>query len=166
LLPAGAETTYRSTGNLIFGLLTHPDQLEAVRADRSLLTQAVEEAIRWETPLTITSRRAAVDNVLHDVEIPAGTDVVLSTGSANHDETRWDDAEEFDIFRPQLPHIGFGAGPHMCIGMHLARMEMRIALDRVLDRLPNLRLDPEGNDPHIHGDAFRSPTSLPVLFDA
>ncbi|MFN8036714.1 MAG: cytochrome P450 [Acidimicrobiia bacterium] len=164
LLPAGAETTYRASGNFIFGLLSNPDQMEALRRDRSLMPQAVEEAIRWETPLLITSRRCVEDTVLHDVEIPSGCEVILHTGSANHDETRWDDADAFDIFREAKPHIGFGAGVHMCIGMHLARLELRVAVERLLDRLPNLRLDPDADDPHIHGEHFRSPTSLPVLF--
>jgi cytochrome P450 len=164
LLPAGAETTYRATGNLLFGLLTHTDQLEALRDDRSLMTQAVEEAIRWESPLTITSRSAAVDCEVAGTAIPAGAQVVAHVGSANHDETRWDRAAEFDIHREQKPHAAFGFGPHMCLGMHLARMEMRVAADAVLDRLPDLRLDPAVEDVHIHGDRFRSPTSLPVLF--
>ena len=139
--------------------------MEALAKNRSLMQQAVEEAIRWEPPLLITSRRTACDTELQGVEIPEGSEVILCTGSANHDESRWDDAGEFDIFREQKPHIAFGVGVHMCIGMHLARMEMRVAVDRLLDRLPNLRLDPDGDDPHIHGQNFRSPTSLPVLFD-
>ena len=164
LLPAGAETTYRATGNFLFGLLTNQDQLDALRDDRSLMTQAVEEAIRWESPLTITSRSAAVDCEVAGTEIPAGAQVVAHVGSANHDETRWDRPEVFDIFREQKPHAAFGFGPHMCLGMHLARMEMRVAVGSVLDRLPDVRLDPEADDVHVHGDRFRSPTSLPVLF--
>ncbi|HWW54630.1 MAG TPA: cytochrome P450, partial [Acidimicrobiales bacterium] len=85
-------------------------------------------------------------------------------GSANHDEAQWDHAEHFDIFREQRPALMFGTGPHMCIGMHLARLEIRAAVDIVLDRLPDLRMDPEADDPHIHGETFRSPTQLPVLF--
>jgi cytochrome P450 len=167
LLPAGAETTYRATGSFLYGLLSNPDQLDALRADRSLMPQAVEEAIRWESPLLITSRAATVDTQLGGVDIPAGTHVVPNIGSANHDDTRWDHADDFDLFRPVLPHISFGVGPHMCLGMHLARMEMAGAVDALLDRLPNLRLDPdavERDDPHIHGERFRSPTSLPVVF--
>jgi cytochrome P450 len=164
LLPAGAETTYRATGNFLFGLLTNQDQLAALRDDRSLMTQAVEEAIRWESPLTITSRSAAVDCEVAGTEIPAGAQVVAHVGSANHDETRWDRPEQFDILREQKPHAAFGFGPHMCLGMHLARMEMRVAVGAVLDRLPDVRLDPEADDIHIHGDRFRSPTSLPALF--
>ena len=164
LLPAGAETTYRSAGNFIYGLLTHPDQMQALATDRSLMVQAVEEAIRWESPLLITTRRCMADIEIGGVTIPEGANVIAHLGSANHDEAHWDDAESFDIRREPKPQIAFGAGPHMCLGMHLARLELRVAVDRLLDRLPDVRLDPEGNDPHIHGERFRSPTSLPVLF--
>ena len=164
LLPAGAETTYRATGNFLFGLLTNPDQLAALREDRSLMTQAVEEAIRWESPLLITSRTATVDAEVAGTRIPAGHQVVAHVGSANHDESRWDEPETFDIFREQKPHAAFGFGPHMCLGMHLARLEMRVAVGAVLDRLPDVHLDPEAEDVHVHGERFRSPTSLPVRF--
>ena len=165
LLPAGAETTYRATGNLLFGLLTDPTQLDALRADRSLLTPAVEEAIRWEPPLLITSRVSLRDAEIAGTTIPAGAQVIPNIGSANRDETRWDHAEDFDLHREAKPLISFGVGPHMCLGMHLARMEMRAAVNRLVDRCPNLRLDPGADDPHIHGETFRSPTELPVLFD-
>ncbi|MET0884263.1 MAG: cytochrome P450, partial [Acidimicrobiales bacterium] len=128
LLPAGAETTYRATGNFLFGLLTHPDQLAALRDDRSLMTQAVEESIRWESPLLITSRDSTVESEVAGTVIPAGCQVVAHVGSANHDDARWEDPEVFDIFREQKPHAAFGFGPHMCLGMHLARMEMRVAV--------------------------------------
>ncbi|MET0738562.1 MAG: cytochrome P450 [Acidimicrobiales bacterium] len=164
LLPAGAETTYRATGNFLFGLLTHPDQLAALRDDRSLMTQAVEESIRWESPLLITSRDSTVESEVAGTVIPAGCQVVAHVGSANHDDARWEDPEVFDIFREQKPHAAFGFGPHMCLGMHLARMEMRVAVGAVLDRLDDVRLAPDAEDVHIHGERFRSPTSLPVLF--
>lgn len=164
LLPAGVETTYRSTGNLLFGLLSHPDQLDAVRSDRSLIPQAIEEAIRWEPPLLVFTRVATRDTELAGVAIPAGSAVMPMIGSANRDEERWVDPDRFDIFRPAKPHIGFGYGAHVCLGMHLARLEMRVALNLLFDRLPGLRLDPDGDDPHIRGQVFRSPTSLPVLF--
>jgi cytochrome P450 len=164
LLPAGVETTYRSSGNLLFGLLTHADQLEAVRADRALLPQAIEEGLRWEPPLHGIARVATVDVELGGVLLKAGSVVSIALGAANRDETRYPDPDRFDIFRDPQQHIAFGFGPHMCLGMHLARMETRVALDALLDRLPGLRLDPDGDDPHIHGQIFRSPTSLPVLF--
>jgi cytochrome P450 len=163
LLPAGVETTYRSTGNLLFSLLSRPAQLDAVRADRSLVPQAIEEALRYETALLNITRLAVRDTEISGVPVPAGSTVMLMLAAANRDEARWPDPELFDIARPSKPHISFGQGPHICIGMHLARIEMRVALNLLLDRLPSLRLDPSG-DPHIRGQVFRSPTSLPVLF--
>jgi cytochrome P450 len=164
LLPAGVETTYRSTGNLLFCLLSRPGQLHAVRADRSLVPQAVEEALRFETPLLNGTRLAVRDSVLSGVPIPAGSTLVLMLGAANRDQTRWPDPDRFDIYRDPKAHISFGQGPHVCLGMHLARAQMRVALNLLLDRLPDLRLDPDGGDPYIRGQVFRSPTSLPVLF--
>jgi cytochrome P450 len=164
LLPAGLETTYRSTGNLLFCLLSRPGQLDAVRADRSLAPRAIEEALRFEAPLLNATRLAVRDTVLSGVPIPAGSTVVLMLGAANRDQTRWPDPDRFDIFRDPRVHISFGQGPHVCLGMHLARAEMRVALNLLLDRLPDLRLDPGAGDPHIRGQVFRSPTSLPVLF--
>jgi cytochrome P450 len=166
LLPAGVETTYRSTGNLLFGLLSNPEQLDAVRSDRSLIPQAIEEAVRWEAPLLTITRVATRDTELAGHPIPAGSTVMLVLGAANRDDDRYPDPGRFDIFRAPKPNVSWGHGVHVCLGMHLARLEMRVALDLLLDRLPHLRLDPEGNDPHIRGQVFRSPTSLPVLFGA
>lgn len=165
LLPAGVETTYRSLGNLLFALLSNPDQLDAVRSDRSLIPQAIEEAVRWEPPLLTITRVATRDTELGGVSIPAGSAVMPVLGAANRQEDRYPDPDRFDIFRSARAHIGFGHGVHVCLGMHLARLEMRVALNLLFDRLPNLRLDPDGDDPHIRGQVFRSPTSLPVLFD-
>ncbi len=164
LLPAGAETTYRSSSNLLFGLLTHPDQLDAVRKDRSLIPQAIEEGLRWEAPLTGISRKASKDVEIFGVKIPKDATVAVNMGSANHDETRYENAEAFDIFRPPQQHMAFAFGPHRCLGMHLARMETTVALNAVLDRLPGVRLDPEAEDVHITGQAFRAPSALPVVF--
>jgi cytochrome P450 len=165
LLPAGVETTFRATGNLLFSLLSHPDQLNAVRADRRLIPQAIEEALRLETPLLNITRLATKDTEIDGVPIEAGSTVMLMLAAANRDENRHEDPDDFDIFRSNpKPNISFGHGPHMCLGVHLARIEMRVALEHLLDRLPNLRLDPAGVDPHIRGQVFRSPTDLPVLF--
>jgi cytochrome P450 len=165
LMPAGVETTYRSLGNLLFGLLSNPDQLDAVRADRSLLPQAIEEAVRWEAPLLSLTRVTTRDTELGGVQIPAGCSVMPMLGAANRDETRYDNPDRFDIFRQPRTPISWGYGAHVCLGMHLARMEMRVAVNLLLDRLDNLRLDPDAGDPHIRGQVFRSPTSLPVRFD-
>ncbi|WP_068177848.1 cytochrome P450 [Mycobacterium sp. UM_CSW] len=165
LLPAGLETTYRSSGNLLYLLLTHPDQFAAVQADRELLPQAIEEGLRYETPLTTVQRFATEDTVLEGVEIPERAVIGVCMGSANRDERRWERAEEFDIFRKHVPHISFAAGEHTCLGLHLARLETRVAVGCLLDRLTNFTLLTDG-DPHIHGQPFRSPTALPVTFDA
>jgi cytochrome P450 len=166
LLPAGAETTYRSSGNLLYLLLTHTDQLEAVRSDRSLLPQAIEEALRFEPPLLSINRTTTCEVEIGGVTLAAGESISPSIGSANHDETRWENPEVFDIFRTPIPHIAFAHGPHMCLGMHLARLETRALVNRVLDRLPGLALNPGDTDPHIRGQVFRSPTALPVTFTA
>ena len=167
LLPAGVETTFRATGNLLFSLLSNPNQLQAVRDDRLLVAPAIEEALRLETPLLNITRLATRDAEVGGVTIPAGSTVMLMLAAANRDERRHQEPDRYDIFREDpKPHISFGQGPHACLGLHLARLEMRTALNILLDRLPGLCLDPEGDDPHIRGQVFRSPTSLPVLFAA
>ena len=164
LLPAGAETTYRSSSNLIFGLLTHPEQLDAVRRDRSLIPRAMEEGLRWESPLTGIGRLCTEDTEVCGVKIPKGAMVQVSLGAANHDETRWEEPREFDIFRAPKQHMAFAFGPHRCLGMDLARMETEVVLNALLDRLPDLRLDPAAEDVHITGRIFRAPRRLPVRF--
>lgn len=165
LLPAGVETTYRSTGNLLLTLLSDEDQLEAVRSDRSLIPEAIEEALRYETPLLNITRLATKDTEIDGVPVPAGSTIMLMLAAANREETRYPDPDRFQLGREDpKPHISFGNGPHLCLGMHLARMEIRVALNLLFDRLPDLRLDPDGDDPHIRGQVFRSPTAIPVLF--
>jgi cytochrome P450 len=164
LLPAGVETTYRASGSLLFGLLTNPGQLAAVVADPSLIPQAFEEAVRWEPPVTVILRRAQRDAEIAGVAVPAGSDIALLIGAANRDERKYEDPDAFDMFRAVRQHVGFGFGVHVCLGMHLARMESRVALETLFARLPDLRLDPAAEDMHIEGMAFRSPISLPVVF--
>jgi len=165
LLPAGAETTYRSSSNLLCGLLSNTDQLDALRADRALLPQAIEEGLRWEPPLIGIMRTASRDSEVEGVFVPAGSMVAVNIGSANHDEKVWDDPERFDIFRPPKQHLAFAWGPHMCLGLHLARMETRVVITQLLDRLPGLRLDPGAEPPSISGAVFRAPASVRVCWD-
>ena len=164
LLPAGAETTQRLLGTLLLALLQNPEQLEAVKADRKLLTNAIEEALRWESPVQMTSRENLVDVELSGVHIPAGSHISVVIGSGNHDEEVFEDPERFDIFRDGPPHLAFGEGPHRCLGEHLARLETTVAMNALLDRLPDIRLEPGDSDPHVHGSAFRSPNCVPVSF--
>ncbi|ORV88321.1 cytochrome P450 [Mycolicibacterium iranicum] len=163
LLPAGLETTYRSSGNLLYLLLTHKEQFDAVNADHELIGAAIEEGLRYETPLTTVQRFATEDTEIDGVPIPAGSVIDVCIGSANRDGSRWERAEEFDIFRKRLPHISFAAGEHTCMGLHLARMETRVAVETLLTRLSDIELITD-DDPHIHGQPFRSPTALPVTF--
>jgi cytochrome P450 len=165
LLPAGLETTYRSSGNLLYLLLTHSEQFAALQADRELVPRAIEEGLRFETPLTTVQRYTTEETELEGVTIPERAMIGVCIGSANRDERRWERSEEFDIFRKHMPHISFAAGEHTCLGLHLARLETRVALECLLDRLINVTLLTDG-DPHIHGQPFRSPTALPVTFDA
>lgn len=164
ILPAGVETTYRASGNLLVALLTEPALWDAVRADRGLVRGAIEEALRWEPPITTVMRIAARDVELGGVDIPAGTHVSVSVASANRDPLRYPDPDRFDPARTNIAHLTFGGGPHLCLGMHLARMEASVAITALLDRLPDLRLDPAAPPPRVVGMAFRSPAALPVQF--
>jgi cytochrome P450 len=164
ILPAGVETTYRASGNLLVALLIEPALLDALRQDRSMLRGAFEEALRWEPPITTVVRRAVRDCELGGVAIPVGTHVSVSVAAANRDPTRYPDPDRFDPTRKNIAHLTFGGGPHLCLGMHLARMEATVALNALLDRLPDLRLDSGAPTPHVVGVAFRAPAALPVQF--
>ncbi len=165
LLPAGIETTYRSLGNLLVALLTHQGQLDAIRDNPDLRSLAIEEGLRWETPFLMVLRQCSRRTSLGGVEIPAGHFVGVYVSSANHDEKRFENPEVFDIHRKPTPHVAFGSGPHVCLGMHLTRLETRVALDALLERLPRLRLNPERPVPRIRTTSavFRSPDAIPIV---
>jgi cytochrome P450 len=164
LLPAGAETTYRSTSNLLYGLLHHPAQLAELAADRSLLAGAIEEGLRWEPPLTALNRISTEDTSVSGVPVPAGAVVACNIAGANRDPKRFPDPDRFDIHRDAQGHIAFAYGPHLCIGMHLARYETEVAVAALLDRCRDLRLDPDNPTPEIRGIGFRAPAAINVLF--
>jgi cytochrome P450 len=166
LLPAGVETTYRASGSLLYALLNDQTQFDALYQDRSLYPQAFEEVLRWEPPVTVILRRATRDTELAGVKVERGADVGLMIGAANRDERKYTEPDRYDMFREQRQHVGFGFGVHVCLGMHLARMESRVAINTLFDRLGHFTLDPEADPPHIEGMAFRSPLSLPVVFEA
>ncbi len=165
LLPAGAETTFRVMGNALLALLQHPDALAAVRADPARIDDAIEETLRWETSVTMVSRISTRDTEIGGCPVAAGSPVNVVTGSADRDESRWDDGDQWQLDRPTKHHLAFGTGPHQCLGMHLARLELRAGLNAIIQRLPNLALDPDGATPSIEGFAFRGPDTLPVVFD-
>jgi cytochrome P450 len=164
-LPAAAETTTRSFGSMLVALLERPALLERVRADRALVRKAVDEGMRWETASQFLARQAAVDVEIRGVKIPAGAALSLACGSANRDEEIFDNPDDFDIDRPQRINLGFGAGPHLCLGMQVAKSEMEAMLNGLLDHLPNLRLDPDAPAPKIVGAQLRGPRAIHVLWD-
>ncbi|HZC54244.1 MAG TPA: cytochrome P450 [Mycobacterium sp.] len=167
LLPAGLETTYRSSGNLLYLLLTHPEQLAMVSRDRSLIPSAIEEGLRFETPLTMVMRTTTEEVEIGGKTIPSGAQIDMCMGSANRDDSRWTDPNTFDIRRPRQAHIAFAGGIHMCLGMHLARLETRVMLNSLFDRVKDLAFvsdDGTGEESKIVGLTFRSPNKLPVTF--
>jgi cytochrome P450 len=164
LLAAGTGTTWRQLGITLFALLSNPDQLDAVRKDRSLLRAAIEESIRWEVTDPTFHRLVTRDVVLGGVAIPAGSILEMCLSAANRDPTRWADPDVYELRRPLLPHAGFAGGPHVCLGLHVARAEMTEALAGVLDRLPDVRLDDSGPRARIVGQAHRGVNALPVVF--
>jgi len=166
LLPAGAETTFAAMGNCLFAMLSAPGVPDRVRTDPTLLDAVIDETLRWETSVTMVNRETTCPVEIDGVEVPAGVSLVCATGSANRDESRYTDPTTWDLDRKEASHIAFGTGRHQCLGMHLARMELRIGLQAVLARLQGLRLDGDGEPVRIEGLAFRSPPSLPVAFDA
>jgi cytochrome P450 len=167
LLPGGAETTFRALGSLFTALLTMPEQFELLRNDRTLVPRAVEEGLRWETPAALTSARLALEDAeVCGVTIPAGHVVEISYTAANHDPLRWEDPHAFRLQRParaHLAHLTFASGPHVCLGAPLARFEMSAVLNAVLEKMPQIRLDPACEPPVIFGLRHRSPERIDAI---
>lgn len=164
LLPA-TETTTRTFANLLLHLFRNPAAFSRVRLDRSLIPKALAESMRLEPVAGHLARLAARDMDVGGVTIPAGAAVSLSVMAAQRDETVFENPDIFDIDRPMKPTLGFGFGPHMCLGQSLARIEIEAAMNAVLD-FPNLRLDPAYPEPVMRGMQFRGPDHLHVLWDA
>jgi cytochrome P450 len=140
LLNAGHEATVNVVGNGVTALLRHPDQLAALRADPSLVPSAVEELIRYDSPLQLFERTAVADTRIADVLVPQGAKIAALLGAANRDPAVFADPDRFDVARSDNPHIGFGAGIHFCVGAPLARVELQSSLATLLDRFPTLTL--------------------------
>lgn len=140
LFSAGAETTRNAVAGGLLALASHPDQLNLLRRDPSLLPTAIEEIIRWTTPSPSKRRTATRDVVLGGAAITAGQKVLVWEGSANRDELVFEDPDRFDITRKPNPHLGFGYGVHYCLGSNLARLELRILFEELLGRFASVRL--------------------------
>jgi len=140
LFAAGFETTTHLIGNGLLALLGHPDQLARLRADRSLVPPAVEELLRYDSPVQIAARTAYEDLSIGGHRIESGSFVVGLLGAANRDPAHFSDPERLDVARDEGPPISFGGGIHLCIGAALARLEGQVVLDRLLDRFPTMEL--------------------------
>ena len=166
LVFAGNETTRTAITNGLLAFMQHPDQLPALRADPSLINQAVDEVIRYATPVLHMRRTATRDTVLHGVPIAEGDKVVLWYASANFDEAAFDDPLAFDVTRPLKPdHVAFGAfGPHHCLGAPLARLEIRLLLEQLVRR--NIEVHQEGPAVRVRSNFVNGVLSLPCRFTA
>jgi cytochrome P450 len=160
LLNAGHEASVNGSGNGWWALFRNPDQLARLRADHSLLPTAVEELLRYDTPLQLFERWVLEDSEICGVQVPRGAELGLMFGSSNRDPDVFDDPDRLDLSRDPNPHITFGAGIHFCLGAPLARLEMQIAFETILRRMPRLELlaEPEWKATYI----IRGLKSLPV----
>lgn len=164
ILIGGDETTRHVISGGMYELLRHPEQLEALRADRSLLPGAVEEMLRWVSPIKNMARMATRDVELHGETIKAGQKLLLCYPAANRDDRVFDDPESFDIRRSPNDHVAFGFGAHFCLGNRLARMELSVMFDRLLDRLPDLALANGDPLPVREANFVSGYESMPVTY--
>lgn len=173
LLAAGGETTDKAIASILANLLLHPDQLAAVREDRSLIPAAFAETLRYTPPVHMIMRQSATDVQVTGGTIPSGATVTCLIGAANRDEQRYREPDRFDIFRDDLTttsafsaaadHLAFALGRHFCVGALLAKAEVETGVNQLLDAMPDLRLA-DGYDPVEQGVFTRGPQALPVRF--
>ncbi|MBO1330626.1 cytochrome P450 [Streptomyces sp. VRA16 Mangrove soil] len=173
LLAAGGETTDKAIAGIFANLLVNPEQLAAVREDRSLVERAFAETLRYTPPVHMIMRQSAVDVELSGGTVPAGATVTCLIGAANRDPERYKDPDRFDLFRDDLTtttafsaaadHLAFALGRHFCVGALLAKAEVETGVNQLLDAMPELRLA-DGFDPVEQGVFTRGPKSLPVTF--
>jgi len=161
---AGGGTSWRQFGITLWALLTHRDQLAAVRADRTLVDSAIEESLRWNPTDPVFSRLVAQDAELEGIPLPAGAVLEICLGAANRDPSRWDNPDAYDLHRPRQAHLGFGVGTHLCLGRDVGRSEISVGLNALLDAFPDLRLDPDAPAPYLTGGLEqRGMSAIPVL---
>ncbi len=160
LLVAGNETTRNALSGGVQALCDHPEQFERLRQDHSLIPHAIEEMLRYVTPVMQFRRTATQDTTIGNRPIRKGEKVVVYYGAANRDPRVFDNPEEFDISRRHNPHLAFGTGTHVCIGAHMARMSMRITLEQLLTRSPNIRRS--GDLDRLHSNFINGIKRMPV----
>jgi cholest-4-en-3-one 26-monooxygenase len=165
VLVGGDETTRHVISGGLEALLRHPDQLARVRADMSLLPGAIEEMLRWVTPIKNMNRTATCDVEVNGQQVREGDRILLLYPSANRDEAVFDDPFRFDITRTPNDHVAFGAyGRHHCLGAPLARLELRVLFEELITRLPNLALASSDPQPERRGTFVLGLNTLPVRF--
>ena len=160
LVIAGNDTVRSALPGGVLALLVHPDEYRRLRADRTLLPTAIEEMLRWHPPVLTFRRTAAADTVLGGQQIRRGDKVVVYHVSAHYDERVFDDPFRFDIARKPNEHLAFGQGPHLCLGAHFARLQLRIFFTEFLTRLPQVELD--GRPTHLTSNFINGLTHLPL----
>jgi cytochrome P450 len=166
LLIAGNETTTNLIGNAMLALLDHPEQLDRVRADTSLVPAMVEEALRYQSPVQLIFRSCVRDTEVGGSLIPAGASVIPMYASANRDERHFPEPDTFDITRENArDHVAFGYGPHFCLGAPLARLEAQVAFEELLPRLSDIRMAEETVE-WLPSPLIRGPARLPIRFKA
>ena len=163
LAVAGNETVTKLVANAAIALHRFPDQRKLLLDDAALMPNAVEETLRWDAPSQFQGRTLTRDVELHGVTMPAGDFVLLLTGSANRDEREYSQPERFDVQRLIERPLGFGHGPHVCLGAALARLETRIAIEELLRLFPDFEVD-EANVVRMHSSNVRGLSSVPVTF--
>src|SRR5690606_26167840 len=129
------------------------------------ISRVIDEAVRFDPTAAFKLRQTSKAVDIQGVQIPAGAMIECSVSSANRDEEVFANADEFDIDREKKPNFGFGYGPHMCVGIHIAKAEIEVALNALFDLLPNLRLDPSQPMPIVTGANLRGPKAIPVIWD-
>ncbi len=164
ILNGGDETTRHVISGGVYQLLVERERWDDLRLDRSLLPSAVEEMLRWVSPIKNMARIATADVRLARQTIPAGDKLLLLYPSANRDEAVFENPFRFDIRRNPNPHVAFGYGPHFCLGSNLAKLELRVVLGQLLDRLPDLALVEDGEPPHRAANFVSGYERVPVRF--
>lgn len=165
LMPAATETTTRTFGSLMVLLMERPELLERVRNDRRLIGKAIDEAVRFEPVASWKNRLVKKDVEIRGVKIPEGSFLSVCVGSANRDEEVFEDSEVFNIDRPAKMSFGFGFGPHMCLGLFLAKAEIEVAVNALFDMCPNIRFDPDKPAAEIRGMHLRGPDAVHAVWD-
>ena len=149
----------------IAGLFTRPDQMERVIDEPPLIRRAISEGVRWTAPIwSAVARRNKQDMTIDGIHLPAGSVVMMSYGSANHDETDYGAPSRYDLDRTPIPNLAFGAGKHACAGTYFATEVVRIGLEELFEAIPNLERD-ESQEVDFWGWGFRGPTTLHAIWD-